>query len=229
MFFFTVKKSYFTVKFFFHFTLHTSFTHLHTTNFFLTFFVCLSTLKVKFEYKLKNISEKHQKMKVQEHPDVDDWSAIEDKHEDQWLTNFKYSKSIDKVKCLLCRDTAQLMEGKVKFVMKRHYCTVHKEHGKEMNVNLKRAAEDSGMNSEKKARSGSMSKGDCLKNCYSGDEMRINKKIDEDLSDMVSVVLSAPATQVSVERAFSALAVIMEQRRMSQRNENQRIVGVQIE
>lgn len=32
---------------------------------------------------------------------------------------------------------------------------------------------------------------------------------------MVMVALSAPATQVSVERAFSALALVMEPRRLS--------------
>lgn len=34
-------------------------------------------------------------------------------------------------------------------------------------------------------------------------------KMDQDLWSVVSVILAAPATQVSVERAFSALAIIL--------------------
>lgn len=46
-------------------------------------------------------------------------------------------------------------------------------------------------------------------------DLRRNNKIDEDLYQMAIVVLAAPATQVSVERAFSALGLILTQRRIN--------------
>lgn len=47
------------------------------------------------------------------------------------------------------------------------------------------------------------------------EDLQRNRRIDEDLFEMVLVVLSAPATQVSVERSFSALALLLEQRRIN--------------
>lgn len=40
------------------------------------------------------------------------------------------------------------------------------------------------------------------------------KEINEDVFDMAVTVLAAPATQVSVERSFSALGIVLDQRRM---------------
>lgn len=40
-----------------------------------------------------------------------------------------------------------------------------------------------------------------------------NREIDEDTFDMAVTVLAAPATQVSVERSFSALGIVLDQRR----------------
>lgn len=48
-------------------------------------------------------------------------------------------------------------------------------------------------------------------------DLRRNNKIDEDLYQMAIVILAAPATQVSVERAFSALGIILTPRRMNLR------------
>ena len=47
------------------------------------------------------------------------------------------------------------------------------------------------------------------------EELRRKHLIDQDLFDMAVVVLSAPATQVSVERAFSALALILQPHRLN--------------
>ena len=47
------------------------------------------------------------------------------------------------------------------------------------------------------------------------EELRRKYLIDQDLFDMAVVVLSAPATQVSVEGAFSALALILQPHRLN--------------
>lgn len=47
------------------------------------------------------------------------------------------------------------------------------------------------------------------------DNLRVANLIDQDLFDMVMVALSAPATQVSVERAFSGLAIVLQSNRMN--------------
>jgi hypothetical protein len=47
------------------------------------------------------------------------------------------------------------------------------------------------------------------------ENLRTKGLISEDIFDMVMVVLSAPATQVSVERAFSALGLVLPAKRSS--------------
>lgn len=46
------------------------------------------------------------------------------------------------------------------------------------------------------------------------------KEIDEDIYNLAMTVLSAPATQVSVERSFSALGIVMEPHRINLKGDN---------
>lgn len=52
------------------------------------------------------------------------------------------------------------------------------------------------------------------------ENLRQKKMIDGDMFELVTSVLSVPATQVSVERAFSALAIVMEPLRTSLSGDN---------
>lgn len=45
-------------------------------------------------------------------------------------------------------------------------------------------------------------------------DLHRNKKISNDLFELAMVVLSAPTNQVSVERSFSALSTLLQQRRL---------------
>lgn len=51
-------------------------------------------------------------------------------------------------------------------------------------------------------------------------ELHRNNKINEDLFELAMVVLSAPANQISVERSFSALSSIHQQRRRNMTGAN---------
>lgn len=99
--------------------------------------------------------------------DWEDFPTNSEKSETFWLQNFQHSKSANMTRCLLCTDAKTPFAGINKFVLKRHYCTNHSAHGKLNNVAVKRRGlqNDESSQAKKKKISGSLSKGDYIKDC----------------------------------------------------------------
>lgn len=97
--------------------------------------------------------------------EASDWEEIvidETRNDENWLKNFRHSKSINKTKCMICSDKKIPFKGVNKYALKRHFCATHEEHGKSLDVNFKRRS-DQVVN--KKKTTGILSRGEYIQNC----------------------------------------------------------------